>query len=116
MRTNKQIRAYIAEIVSIKTQIDDLSARKRIVGMKLGYGTWRSSKQPGLKIVIARGSNGWRVSWKLVAAALAEKLGLSDQELTHYTYGRRSRSHSSPPTVGVCKDNANRRNPLTKVA
>lgn len=116
MRTNKQIRVYIAELVSIKTEIDDLNARKRIVGMKLGYGTWRSSEFPFLKVAIARGSSGWRVQWKAVAKDLAERLGLTDRELTQATYGNRSHHHQSPPTVSVQKDAVKRANPKLKVA
>jgi len=113
-RTNTQIRAYIAEIVSIKTQVDDLTARKRIIAEKLGSGTWRSRLLPGIKIIIGTGSGGWRVQWKVVAANLAERLGLSDRELREATYGHRKMTYAYP-TCAVAKDLAKRHKPGLKI-
>ncbi len=114
-RTNRQTRAYIAEIVSIKQQVDALNARKRVIAAKLGYGSWRSRMLPGMLVLIKRGSGGWRVQWKEVAADFAKRLGLSDKEVTLATYGHRTMTHAHP-TVCVQKDKAKLSNPDLRVA
>lgn len=115
MRTKRQTRLYIQEIVSIHAQLLVLNLRKRLVAEKLGYGTWRSHDLPGIAVICGPGSGGWRVAWKDVAACLAKKLGLTDQELTRETYSRRRMTHATP-TVCVRKDKANLSNPKLKAA
>jgi hypothetical protein len=114
-RTKAQTRAYIAEIVSIKTQIDELNVRKRVLAEKLGLGTWRSRSIPGVKVLIGMTSGGWQVRWKSVAKALAKRLGMTDDELTRATYGHRTKTYGHP-TCSVNKDKANRLNPNLKAA
>lgn len=114
-RTRKQERAYIAEIVSIKTQIDQLNVRKRVLADKLGLGTWRCHSIPGVKVLIGHSSGGWKISWKGVAKALAKRLGLTDQEFSHATRGHRTKTYGHP-TCSVAKDKSNRLNPALKAA
>lgn len=114
MRTNKQVRSYIAEIVSIHTQIFTLNLRKRMIAKKLGYGTWRSSELPGVTVVCGHGTNGWTTQWKFVAKALADRLGLSAAALVKETWGHRKRTHATP-TVSVKTNKAKLTNPALKV-
>jgi len=115
MRTKRQTRLYIAEIVNIHAQLQALNMRKHAIGAKLGYGTWRSHELPGVTVICGPGSGGWVTQWKAVAKILADKLGLSDTELTQHTFGHRRKNHASP-TVAVRKDKANLNNPTLRVA
>ncbi len=114
MRTNRQTRLYIAEIVSIHQQLTSLNMRKRAVARKLGYGTWRSRDLPGIAVVCSRGSGGWVVQWKSVAQVLADRLKLSAQELLRETYVFRSNRHATP-NVSVRTNTAKLTNPKLKV-
>lgn len=115
MRTKKQTRAYIAQIVGIAQEIQSLNFRKRELAKKLGFGTWRSHELPGITVVCGRGSSGWVVQWKSVAKLLADRLELSHSELMGCTFAFRS-SHNANPTVSIVTDKANRSNPRLKVA
>ena len=114
MRTKRQTRLYIQEIVNIHAQLLALNMRKRIIAEKLGYGTWRSHELPGVAVICARGSGGWRVMWKAVAEGLAKQLGLTASELTSRTHGHRTMHHATP-TVSVRKDKAKLSNPKLRV-
>ena len=114
-RTKTQERVWIEEIIAIKVEIDRLTMRKRSIAEKLGHGTWRSFDFPGIKVLIAQGSNGWRTSWKAVATVLAKRLGLSESELKLACRGHQSRTYGKP-TCSVAKDKSNRLNPQLKTA
>jgi len=114
-RTKAQTRAYITEIVDIVEDIRVMNLRKRAIAKKLGFGTWRSTELPGIAIAVTRGSDGWCTQWKEVAKKFADRLGLSDSQVTEATYGHRKRTHRAP-CVAVRKDKANRDNPKLKTA
>jgi len=102
-RTNTQNRQYVDRIIRIKLEIDELTCEKQAIAKKLGLGTWRSSTFPGLMAKCYIGSNGWKVSWKGVALALAKRLGLSDREIEMAKRGHQSRTYSHPGvTVSKC--------------
>ena len=115
MRTKRQTRLYIAEIVNIHAQLLALNMRKHIIAKKLGYGTWRSHELPGVAIICGRGSGGWVTQWKPVAQLLADRLGLTAPQLVSVTHGHRRMTHATP-TVSVRKDKAKLSNPKLKVA
>ena len=114
MRTDRQTRLYIQEIVNIHTQLLALNLRKRLIAKRLGYGTWRSHELPGLAVICGRGTGGWRTQWKAVAEGLAKQLGLTASELTSRTHGHRTMHHATP-TVSVRQDSAKLSNPKLRV-
>lgn len=114
MRTKVQTRKYIAEIVGIVDEINELNLRKRAVAKKLGFGTWRSHELPGVMVVCGQGTAGWCVQWRPVAEELAEQLKLSHSQLMGLTHGNRKRTFATP-TVSVRKDKTHRANPKLKV-
>jgi len=114
-RTNAQTRAYVEELIHLKTEIDNMNVRRKIVAEKLGRGTWRSKRFPGIKVLIGFTSAGWRVGWQAVAKALARRLGMSDRELEMACYGHRTRTYGSP-SCSVSRDKSNRLNPNLKAA
>lgn len=114
-RTKTVERAYIEEIISIKTQIDALNKRKRVLADKLGRGTWRSWNFPGIKVLVGMSSGGWRTSWKEVALAMKAYYKVSESKFTSFQSGHRTRTYGHP-TCSVSKDKANRLNPKLKAA
>jgi len=113
-RTKAQTRKYIDRIMAIKVEVDVLATEKRAIAKKLGLGTWRSINFPGLAVIAATGSGGWRVSWKEVALAFAKKLGMNDSQIREATHGHRTMTYAYP-TVYVKKDTANWSNPKLAV-
>ena len=79
-RTKAQSVAYLLEIAEIVEEIRVMNIRKHELGDKLGFGSYRTHMLPGIIIRVERGGEGFTVSWKKVAWALAQKLGLSESQ------------------------------------
>jgi hypothetical protein len=114
-RTKTIERSYIEELIRIKTEIDALNVRRRVLAKKLGRGTWRSWNFPGVKVLIGFSSGGWKTSWKDICEEMARYYKTSDAKMKEFKRGHQTRTYGHP-TCSVSKDKANRLNPKLKAA